>query len=57
MPGQGRVLRPGGMLVMDNAQSHQDECRDFVGQVLATDGYLAETYTIGKGQFVILKDG
>nr|WP_294863295.1 class I SAM-dependent methyltransferase [uncultured Pseudogulbenkiania sp.] len=52
-----RVLRPGGLLVMDNAQSHPDECRDFVGQVLATDGYLAETYTIGKGQFVILKDG
>ena len=52
-----RVLRPGGLLVMDNALSHQDECRDFVGQVLATDGYLAETYTIGKGQFVILKDG
>ncbi|BAK77047.1 O-methyltransferase, family 3 [Pseudogulbenkiania sp. NH8B] len=52
-----RVLRSGGLLVMDNAQSHQDECRDFVGQVLATDGYLAETYTIGKGQFVILKDG
>ncbi|SMF49650.1 O-methyltransferase [Pseudogulbenkiania subflava] len=52
-----RVLRPGGLVVMDNAQSHQDECRDFVGQVLATDGYLAETYTIGKGQFVILKDG
>lgn len=52
-----RVLWPGGLVVMDNAQSHQDECRDFVGQVLATDGYLAETYTIGKGQFVILKDG
>lgn len=51
-----RVLRPGGVLVMDNALSHPDECAPFIQQVLATDGYLAETYPIGKGQFVILKD-
>jgi predicted O-methyltransferase YrrM len=51
-----RVLRPGGLLVMDNALSHREECAPFIEQVLATDGYLAETYPIGKGQFVILKD-
>ncbi|TDR71648.1 O-methyltransferase [Paludibacterium purpuratum] len=51
-----RVLRPGGLLVMDNALSHPDECAPFIEQVLATEGYLAETYPIGKGQFVILKD-
>lgn len=51
-----RVLRPGGVLVMDNALSHADECAPFIAQVLATEGYLAETYPIGKGQFVILKD-
>ena len=51
-----RVLRPGGLLVMDNALSHPQECAPFIEQVLATDGYLAETYPIGKGQFVILKD-
>ncbi|WP_215782449.1 O-methyltransferase [Paludibacterium sp. B53371] len=51
-----RVLRPGGLLVMDNALSHADECAPFVREVLATEGYLAETYPIGKGQFVILKD-
>lgn len=51
-----RVLRPQGLLIMDNALSHQDECGDFVRLVLASEGYLAETYGIGKGQFVILKD-
>lgn len=51
-----RVLRPGGLVVMDNALSHAEECAPFVAAVLATPGYLAETYPIGKGQFVILKD-
>jgi len=55
-PSIQRVLRPGGLVVMDNALSHVAECAPFVGLVLATPGYLAETYPIGKGQFVILKD-
>lgn len=51
-----RVLRPGGLVVMDNALSHAAECAPFIAQVSASDGYLAQTYPIGKGQFVILKD-
>lgn len=51
-----RVLRPGGLVVMDNALSHADECAAFIAEVQATDGYLAETYPIGKGLFIILKD-
>jgi predicted O-methyltransferase YrrM len=51
-----RVLRPGGLVVMDNAGSHAVECAPFIEQVLNTPGYLAQTYPIGKGQFVILKD-
>lgn len=51
-----RVLRPGGLVVMDNAGSHAAECAPFIAQVLETPGYLAQTYSIGKGQFVILKD-
>lgn len=51
-----RVLRPGGLVVTDNALSHLAECAEFVAQVVATPGYLAETYAIGKGEFVILKD-
>ena len=51
-----RILAPGGLVVMDNALSHAEECADFIAAVLATHGYLAETYPIGKGQFVILKD-
>lgn len=55
-PEIARILAPRGVLVMDNAISHVDECADFLAAVLATHGYLAETYAIGKGQFVILKD-
>lgn len=51
-----RIMAPGGLVVMDNAVSHAAECADFIAAVLATHGYLAETYPIGKGQFVILKD-
>jgi len=51
-----RILAPGALLVMDNALSHPAECQPFVSEVLATPGYLAETYAIGKGQLVILKD-
>lgn len=51
-----RVLRPGGVVVMDNALSHPEECAPFIAEVQATDGYVAATYAIGKGQFVILKD-
>ena len=55
-PEIARILAARGVLVMDNAVSHADECADFRAAVLATHGYLAETYAIGKGQFVILKD-
>lgn len=51
-----RVLRRGGLIVVDNVLSHAGECADFIRLVLATEGYLAETYQIGKGQFVIVKD-
>ncbi|SCK23499.1 O-methyltransferase [Vogesella sp. LIG4] len=55
-PEIARILAPRAVLVMDNAVSHAEECADFRAAVLATHGYLAETYPIGKGQFVILKD-
>lgn len=55
-PALCRVLRPGGLIVVDNVLSHAAECADFIRLVLATEGYLAETYQIGKGQFVIVKD-
>ena len=51
-----RILRAGGLIVVDNVLSHAAECADFIRLVLATEGYLAETYQIGKGQFVIVKD-
>ncbi|WP_028535642.1 O-methyltransferase [Paludibacterium yongneupense] len=51
-----RVLRPGGLVVMDKALSRARECQEFIAQVLATPGYLAETYPIEEGLFVIVKD-
>lgn len=55
-PDLRRILRSGGLVVVDNVLSHASECADFIRLVLATEGYLAETYQIGKGQFVIVKD-
>lgn len=51
-----RVLRPGGLVVMDKALAPAQPCREFIDAVLATPGYLAETYPIEEGLFVILKD-
>ncbi|GGY22568.1 O-methyltransferase [Paludibacterium paludis] len=55
-PHISRMLRPGGLVVMDNALSHESECRPFVEMVRATPGWFFATYPVGKGQFVILKD-
>ncbi len=51
-----RVLRPGGLLVVDNAVSHEHELRDFVGTVQGTSGYITSLVPVGNGEFVVLKE-
>ena len=50
-----RVLRPGGLLVMDNVLSHPDEVASSLSLVEA-DGRLASTIVpVGKGQLLAVK--
>jgi caffeoyl-CoA O-methyltransferase len=45
----------GGILVIDNAISHQEALRSFIERVLADDRVDALVVPIGKGEFVIRK--
>jgi predicted O-methyltransferase YrrM len=48
-PHPARVLRPGGLLAIDNVLSHPDEVAEFLALVAADAAYVAETIPIGKG--------
>jgi predicted O-methyltransferase YrrM len=52
-----RVLRPGGLLVVDNACSHADELRPFTGAVEADQEFLTSLVPVGKGEFLAVKSG
>lgn len=47
-----RVLRPGGVLAIDNVLSHPDEVADFLGLVAADGGFTGTTVAIGKGLYL-----
>ncbi|GGY21092.1 methyltransferase domain-containing protein [Massilia dura] len=46
-----RVLRPRGLLVVDNAVSHAHEMAGFV-QAVKDDGFLCSLVPVGKGEFL-----
>lgn len=46
-----RVLRPRGLLVVDNAVSHAGEMADFV-QAVKADGFACSLVPVGKGEFL-----
>jgi predicted O-methyltransferase YrrM len=46
------VLRPGGVLAVDNVLSHPAEVAEFLGLVRAHDGFVSETVAVGKGLFL-----
>jgi predicted O-methyltransferase YrrM len=50
-----RILRPGCLLVVDNATSHAHQMIEFTAQVAATEGYLSSLVPIGNGELTILK--
>jgi predicted O-methyltransferase YrrM len=50
-----RVLVPNGLMVVDNAVSHEAELAPFVALVRATAGYLTSLVPVGKGELLILK--
>lgn len=54
-PHPARVLRPGGILVVDNALSHADEVAPLAALVDEHPGLSATTVAVGKGELLALR--
>jgi predicted O-methyltransferase YrrM len=54
-PHPARVLRPGGVLAIDNVLSHPDEVAEFLALIAADGGFVAETVAVGKGLYLAWK--
>jgi predicted O-methyltransferase YrrM len=54
-PDLQRILRPGGLLVVDNATSHAHEMAAFTEAVRAGAGFTTSLVPIGKGEFLAVK--
>jgi predicted O-methyltransferase YrrM len=54
-PDLKRVLRPGGLLVVDNATSHPQDMADFTAAVHADSGFTTSLVPVGKGEFLAVK--
>ncbi len=50
-----RVLRRGGLLVIDNVLSHPDEVAGVLGLIAADGRFVAETVAVGKGLHVAFR--
>jgi len=56
-PNIQRVLRKGGLLVVDNATSHTDEMAPFMVQVSADPNFTTCTVPVGNGEFLATRCG
>ena len=54
-PDLQRILAPGGLIVVDNATSHEVEMGPFQAAVAATPGFLTSLVTLGNGELLVLK--
>lgn len=50
-----RVLRPGGVLAVDNVLSHPDEVADVLALIAAEPGLTGATVAVGKGLHVAVR--
>ena len=50
-----RVLRPGGLMVVDNATSHPAEMAPFVALVTADVQFVTSLVPVGNGEFLAVK--
>lgn len=50
-----RVLRPGGLLVVDNATSHPEQMAPFIALVKADADFTTSLVPIGNGEFLAVK--
>ncbi|MBI4885643.1 MAG: class I SAM-dependent methyltransferase [Acidobacteria bacterium] len=51
-----RLLRPGGVLVVDNATSHSEEMAPLVALVTADPGFATCVVPVGNGELLAVKD-
>ena len=54
-PSLKRVLRPGGLLVVDNATSHAEQLARFVALVKADAEFTTSLVPVGNGEFLAVK--
>jgi predicted O-methyltransferase YrrM len=54
-PSLRAILRPGGLVIADNAISHADEMRSFIGEVTADSQFTTSVVPVGKGEFLAVK--
>jgi predicted O-methyltransferase YrrM len=54
-PDLKRVLRPGGLLVVDNATSHAEQMAPFVALVTADPIFTTSLVPVGNGEFLAVK--
>lgn len=52
-----RVLRPGGLLVVDNATSHPQQMAPFVALVKADAEFASSLVPVGNGEFLAVRAG
>ena len=56
-PDLRRVLRPGGLLVVDNATSHPEQMAPLVALVNADPEFTTSLVPVGNGEFLAVKAG
>jgi predicted O-methyltransferase YrrM len=54
-PALRRILRPRGLLVVDNATSHASEMAAFTNAVRLDTGFTTSLVPVGKGEFLAVK--
>jgi predicted O-methyltransferase YrrM len=54
-PDLKRILRAGGLLVVDNATSHPEQMAPFVAIVTADAGFSTSLVPVGNGEFLAVK--
>jgi len=50
-----RVLRPGGLLIVDNATSHPEQMAPFIALVNADHDFTTSLVPVGNGEFLAVR--
>lgn len=56
-PDPVRVLRPGGLLIVDNVLSHPDEVVEISARIEADSSLRSTVVAVGKGELIAVKAG